>query len=317
MSEQQTAQAQSSSKRPTLASTLKSHDTEETFDLIFYRPIGYVWALICRRLGIVPNAVTIVAIILGTAGGVLFAFGSLPLTLWAIVLIVIANSLDSADGQLARMTGQYSRLGRFLDGMCGDIWFVTIYVAVAYRLSGQEGWSTYAWLLGVFTGIFHVKQAAMADYYRNFHLFILKGKQQSEWDDSDQLASEYPKIPWFPNIFAKLSALIYLGYTREQERSTPALQKLRHLLDNRYGDEWPAPLREAFRHESKPLMKYTNILTFNTRIFVLFAAMLLDKPLYYFLFELTVMNIILIYMIARHERICRRFIATIEKEDKA
>lgn len=317
MSEQQTAQAQSSSKRPTLASTLKSRDTEETFDLIFYRPIGYVWALICRRLGIVPNAVTIVAIILGTAGGVLFAFGSLPLTLWAIVLIVIANSLDSADGQLARMTGQYSRLGRFLDGMCGDIWFVTIYVAVAYRLSGQEGWSTYAWLLGVFTGIFHVKQAAMADYYRNFHLFILKGKQQSEWDDSDQLASEYPKIPWFPNIFSKLSALIYLGYTREQERSTPALQKLRHLLDNRYGDEWPAPLREAFRHESKPLMKYTNILTFNTRIFVLFAAMLLDKPLYYFLFELTVMNIILIYMIARHERICRRFIATIEKEDKA
>ena len=91
MSEQQTAQAQSSSKRPTLASTLKSRDTEETFDLIFYRPIGYVWALICRRLGIVPNAVTIVAIILGTAGGVLFAFGSLPLTLWAIVLIVIAN----------------------------------------------------------------------------------------------------------------------------------------------------------------------------------------------------------------------------------
>ena len=45
MSEQQTAQAQSSSKRPTLASTLKSRDTEETFDLIFYRPIGYVWAL--------------------------------------------------------------------------------------------------------------------------------------------------------------------------------------------------------------------------------------------------------------------------------
>lgn len=303
----------STHQRPTLASTLKSRDTEETFDLIFYRPIGYVWALLCRRLGITPNAVTIVAIILGTAGGVLLGFGSLSLTLWAIALIVFANSLDSADGQLARMTGQYSRLGRFLDGMCGDIWFVAIYISVAYRISLQTDWGIFSWLLGIFTGIFHAKQAAMADYYRNFHLFILKGKAQSEWDNSAQLATIYHNTPWFPNLFAKLSALSYWGYTREQERTTPALQRLRQLLNNRYGKEWPVSLREAFRSYSKPLMKYTNILSFNTRIFVLFAAMLLNKPLYYFLFELTVMNIILVYMIWRHEHICKKFIADIEK----
>lgn len=140
MSAQPTKTPASPRKRPSLASTLKSRDTEETFDLIFYRPIGYVWALICRRLGIVPNAVTIVAIILGTAGGILLGFGTLSLTLWAIALIVLANSLDSADGQLARMTGQYSRLGRFLDGMCGDIWFIAIYVSVAYRISVVTDW---------------------------------------------------------------------------------------------------------------------------------------------------------------------------------
>lgn len=61
-------------------------------------------------------------------------------------------------------------------------------------------------------------------------------------------------------------------------------------------------------------MKYTNILTFNTRIFVLFAVMLLGKPLYYFLFELTVMNLILLYMNRRHERICRQFIQLVGKE---
>ena len=174
MSAQPTNTPASPRKRPSLASTLKSRDTEETFDLIFYRPIGYVWALICRRLGIVPNAVTIVAIILGTAGGILLGFGTLSLTLWAIALIVLANSLDSADGQLARMTGQYSRLGRFLDGMCGDIWFIAIYVSVAYRISVVTDWGIFPWLLGVITGVFHAKQAAMADYYRNFHLFIRK-----------------------------------------------------------------------------------------------------------------------------------------------
>ncbi|MCD7709811.1 MAG: CDP-alcohol phosphatidyltransferase family protein [Porphyromonadaceae bacterium] len=304
------------SPRPSLASTLKSRDTEETFDLLFYRPIGYLWALICRRLGIVPNAVTILAIVLGTAGGILLFFGQLSFTVGAIILIVFANSLDSADGQLARMTGQYSRLGRFLDGMCGDIWFVVIYFAVAYRLS-QEGWGIYAYLLGLFTGPFHAKQAAMADYYRNFHLFILKGKQQSEWDDSTRLADSYARMKWFPNFLSKLAALVYLGYTRQQERTSPALQKLRALLNKRYGEEWPEEFRQAFRRQSKPLMKYTNILTFNTRIFVLFIVMLLDKPLYYFLFELTVMNLLLLYMIVRHEHICRRFTEALEKEGEA
>ena len=35
-------------------SSLKSMDTEEWFDLVFYRPVGFVVAVICRRLGIRP-----------------------------------------------------------------------------------------------------------------------------------------------------------------------------------------------------------------------------------------------------------------------
>ena len=32
--------------------SLKSLDTEETIDLLFYRPIGYMWALLGEKLGI-------------------------------------------------------------------------------------------------------------------------------------------------------------------------------------------------------------------------------------------------------------------------
>ena len=42
--------------------SLKSMDTEETFDLIFYRPIGYAWALLAKRFGVTPNAITIASI---------------------------------------------------------------------------------------------------------------------------------------------------------------------------------------------------------------------------------------------------------------
>ena len=47
--------------------TLKSMDTEETIDLCFYRPIGYMWAVLCAKLGIKPNAITIASIFIGVA----------------------------------------------------------------------------------------------------------------------------------------------------------------------------------------------------------------------------------------------------------
>ena len=100
--------------------SLKSMDTEEHIDLWFYRPLGFAWAKLFARLGVTPNVVTILSIILGVAGGVLLYFGASPL-LWlnyvGIFLIIWANTYDSADGQLARLTKQYSRLGRILDGV--------------------------------------------------------------------------------------------------------------------------------------------------------------------------------------------------------
>ena len=89
-----------------IKSTLKSMDTEEFIDLAFYRPIGYLWAKLFERLHITPNAVSVASIFLGVAAGVLFYFDDLAYTIPGILLLIWANSFDSADGQLARMTGQ-------------------------------------------------------------------------------------------------------------------------------------------------------------------------------------------------------------------
>lgn len=87
-------------------STLKSADTEEWIDILFYRPAGYRWALLFRRLGVHPNTVTVFSIILGVASGVLFYYKDICLNVSGILLLVWANMYDSADGQLARLTGQ-------------------------------------------------------------------------------------------------------------------------------------------------------------------------------------------------------------------
>ena len=235
-----------------------------------------------------------------------------------MLLLIWANSFDSADGQLARMTKQYSRIGRILDGLSGDFWFAAIYIAICIRENHtSEIFMAHPWLIwlvAVVTGICHAKQAAMADYYRQFHLYFLKGEDGSELDNSAELKRKLASLSWKKNFFQKLTLATYTNYTVQQEATAPAMQALRRELAKRFPDGViPQRFRDAFRKASLPLMKYTNILSFNWRTIALFTALLLRMPWLYFAFELIVLNALLIYMILRHERICRRF--TIELLD--
>ena len=295
--------------------SLKSMDTEEGIDLAFYRPIGYAWARLARRLRVTPNAITIASIFLGIGAAVAFYFTSFWVNIIGVVLLVWANSFDSADGQLARMTGQYSRLGRILDGLSGDIWFFCIYVALCLRINSSELWFSMhpwvIWIVAVTAGVFHAKQAALADYYRQFHLYFLKGEEGSELDSASQLQCQLDESggSWRTHFWKRLSMAVYLTYTRQQEATSPSMQALRRELHSRYpGGEIPRSFREDFRRASLPLMKYTNILSFNWRVITLFTALFIGQPWLYFVAELTVFNVLLVYMIVRHEKICKRFI---------
>lgn len=306
--------------------SLKARDTEETLDLAFYRPIGYLWAKLACRLGVTPNMITIASIFIGVGAGVCFYPDSMAVNVVGMLLLVLANSLDSADGQLARLTGQYSRIGRILDGLSGDIWFITIYIAICLReVTTQQFFIHHPWtiwVLAAVTGVCHIKQASMADYYRQFHLYFLKGPDGSELDSADSLraslaaeraeAAVKSSTIWQRMLDSVrfLFLYTYANYTANQEVMTPSMQRLRRELHRVYGSEIPPQdFRERFRRASLPLMKYTNILSFNTRVIALFVALFIRQPWLYFIFELTVLNALLIYMMIRHEKICRRFTA--------
>lgn len=298
-------------------SSLKSSDTEEWFDLVFYRPIGYLWAVIARRLGIHPNTITIASIFIGVGAGVAFYFDGFWINLLGMFLLVWANSCDSADGQLARMTRQYSRLGRILDGVSSDLWFLAIYIAICLRENNTSGFFMahhwVIWILAVVAGVSHAQQAALADIYRQFHLYFLKREVPSELEDSPVLWKRYHALSWHGQFWRKLILLLYANYTRTQERWTPQMQNLRRALFAKYDYHIPREFADRFRPASRPLMKYTNILSFNVRSWALFISILvLRRPWVYFVFEITVMNAILIYTGIRHEMMCRRFLLSLD-----
>ncbi|MDR1402697.1 MAG: CDP-alcohol phosphatidyltransferase family protein [Tannerellaceae bacterium] len=296
---------QKRTKKPDIESTFKSLDTEECIDIYFYRPIGYRWALLFHKLEVSPNAVTIAAIFIGVAAGICFYFQNILINVAGMLLLVWANSYDSADGQLARMTGKTSPMGRILDGFCGDLWFIAIYAAICLRLTPQ--WGVWIWVFAAMTGFSHTTQASMADYYRNVHLFFLKGKAGSEWANSATLKENHKKMSWKKDFIHKLFNTSYIGYTARQERQSPKLQQMMKIIREKYADEAPEWFRKAFREKSLPLMKYTNMLSFNTRVMALFISLFMNMPCLYFVFEITALNIMLIYMIVKHEHICARF----------
>lgn len=291
-----------------LEATFKSQDTEEWLDIHFTRPLGLMWAYLFNRFNVHPNVVTLLSIILGAAAGVMFYYPDLLHTVAGILLLVWANLYDSADGQLARMTGKKTMWGRVLDGFAGDVWFFAIYAAICLRLTPE--WGIWIWLLAAASGfIFHAKQCQLADYYRNIHLYFIKGKSGSELDSSQKLRADFRALTWRKDPVSKTFLYFYGNYTRSQEVQTPAFQRFYAALRGRFGEQIPQALRDDFRRGSLPLMKYANILTFNTRAIVLYVVMLVGQPWLYFVFEVTVMTLIYCYMRSRHEGLCRELTA--------
>lgn len=291
-----------------LEATFKSQDTEEWLDIHFTRPLGLMWANLFNRFNVHPNVVTLLSIVLGAAAGVMFYYPDLLHTVAGILLLVWANLYDSADGQLARMTGKKTMWGRVLDGFAGDVWFFAIYAAICLRLTPE--WGIWIWLLAAASGfIFHAKQCQLADYYRNIHLYFIKGKSGSELDSSQKLRADFRALTWRKDPVSKTFLYFYGNYTHSQEVQTPAFQRFYAALRGRFGEQIPQTLRDDFRRGSLPLMKYANILTFNTRAIVLYVVMLVGQPWLYFVFEVTVMTLIYCYMRSRHEGLCRELTA--------
>ena len=291
-------------------STLKSSDTEENIDLCFYRPIGFAWAWLFRKLGVHPNVVTIASMFLGVGAAICFYYSNIWITLLGMFLLVWANSYDSADGQLARLTGQFSKLGRILDGAAGDVWFVSIYIAICLRtvrdvpFFHEHPWLI--WVVAVLAGICHGRQAALADYYRQAHLFFLKGKNGSELDSAAEVRERWQKSKAEGKWFQVLVDWFYLGYTQKQERSTPNVQRLKAEIRS-FDEGTPEydKIRRRFLPLSFPLCKWENFMTFNWRCITLFVCLLLNMPWVYFVVELTVFNVVLVYTRMKHERLCR------------
>lgn len=315
--------------------TLKSSETEDWLDYRVVRPLCYFLAVFFAKLDIHPNTVTIASMIIGAASSVFFYHGSFVYEGWhglwlnviGVLLLSVADLFDCTDGQLARLTGKKSRLGRILDGMAGFVWFIPIYYAIMFRFYNYHTLE-FSWLgidpnnemyvliataivavLGHYSGFVGMGgQQRVADYYIQIHLFMIKGEKGSELDNSAQQQKAYNEIPSEGNRIWKFFLKNYIGYTRKQEQSTPEFQKLMAILREKYGSagNMPDEIREELLRESRRIMPWNAMLTFNFRTGMFFLFCLLDIPVCNFLFEIFVLGLLTYSITRHHEAFCKR-----------
>lgn len=96
------------------------------------RPLGRILAAVAHTMGVSPNAVT------ATSGAVTFTgivvLALVDPTAWSSVLVTVllalGYALDSADGQVARLSGRGSAAGEWLDHMVDALKLASLHMAV-------------------------------------------------------------------------------------------------------------------------------------------------------------------------------------------
>ena len=296
--------------RRDVPASYKSQDTEEFFDKIFTKPLGYLFTRFFIHIGWTPNMVTILSMFIGVAGGVMFYPRSFGWNLFGVILVIIANILDSTDGQMARLTGQRSALGRILDGMSSTLWYIAMYIAICCKLQNQpipfapaHTWGWIIWAIAIVCGLLgHAQQCTMADRYRNIHLFFLKNKHGDELQRSEDITRERLALPKEGAYLRKAELFINGIFTLSQEAITPTFQKL--LSGYVAADEETREnIRQDYLTGSRKYIQLTNVLTFNCRAYLFFALVLLNVPALYFLLEFVGFGALKIYTQRSYEKL--------------
>ncbi|HDM09175.1 MAG TPA: CDP-alcohol phosphatidyltransferase family protein [Desulfobacteraceae bacterium] len=92
-------------------------------------PVGNLFA----RIGVHPNVLSVMGLILSIVAGLFYAMGYF---FGAGCVVILAGTCDVLDGLLARQTGKASRFGAFFDSTLDRFGEVFIFMGLAWYFSG-------------------------------------------------------------------------------------------------------------------------------------------------------------------------------------
>ncbi len=109
------------------------------------------------KIGLTPNAVTLLGLAGSIGAAVLIALG---MPLWGGIVLLLMAPLDAVDGAMARLSGKSSKFGAFLDSVIDRYSELFIYAAILYMFFEQGNF------LGVMVCFAAASGAVLVSYTR-------------------------------------------------------------------------------------------------------------------------------------------------------
>lgn len=147
--------------------SLKMLEVEEILDLIFYRPLAFIFVKLIVGTNLTPNQITTTALLFGIVGSVLFYYNTATALFAAAILFIIYDVLDCADGQLARIKKNGTPIGRVLDGLADYIVTTLAYLFIGIGFASNSDDPLLYWGLTIAAGLSNAVHSSILDFYRN------------------------------------------------------------------------------------------------------------------------------------------------------
>jgi hypothetical protein len=258
----------------------RPRELEDGLNRFVYHPLSHRLALLLRHTPITPNMVSVSSFLSIVAAAAAYTLLPFPQSVAVgLGFHILWHILDGADGDLARLTGRTSPVGEVIDGICDYAGHVILYTALAFYAGG------WCWVVTPLAAASRILQANHIESVRRTYLWRAYGVP---WiANTRQTAPVRGIIGGLTSVYVALGALLN-PKSEEADARIAAAGEQGQALARRIGrralflQEWLGP---------------------NRRTLILGLSMAVGTPLWFFLLEATLFNLLLIASVRRQRRV--------------
>jgi phosphatidylglycerophosphate synthase len=270
-------------------------ELEDWLNRFVYHPLSGRLARALVPTGISPNAVSVM-------GGLFIAAAAWAYTgldwaysaLLGFLFQALWHVFDGADGDLARLTGKASPIGELVDGVCDYAGNAVLYIALAAFLNDRIG--GVAWAVAAAAAVSHAVQANHAESQRRTYLWWVYGVPWLKNTGAAQKGAS-KRSDWFTGMFGWMASA-YVRLATAMNRDAEAVDAALEAEGDSVRQE---RLRAVVKQRSGTSLLLQKALGANPRAPMLGISMALGSPLYFFLVETLLLNLLLVGSVQYHK----------------
>ncbi len=254
--------------KPNGSVTFKARDVEELIDFYLHRRAANFVVRVVAPTNIRPDQITVASGVAAVAGGAVIAFASAPWQLALGAFLFFSSIvLDCSDGQLARLKGQSSFAGTYLDGMVDVVSTTAFFVGQFTFMLRHDVGFWLVWCVGWVAGYCVKWHSHTYDHVKNVYLL--------NTEPPERAAKAYPSMEMFDRERdehlrhgRRASAFMTDGYRRFVIQQRNAQQKSDPAVATNEAE------RALYRSIWKPYMRAWTFNGLGTHLFLLTVATL-------------------------------------------